>query len=60
MKVVERILIKIVIIQFVFLLLAQLFFHQLNIFPQLDQLTKYEGVTENTFTEILQTFLVDK
>jgi Family of unknown function (DUF5359) len=60
MKVVERILIKIVIIQFVFLLLAQLLFHQLNIFPQLDQLTKYEGVTENTFTEILQTFLVDK
>ncbi|MDQ0197492.1 YpfB family protein [Neobacillus ginsengisoli] len=60
MKVVERILIKIVIIQFVFLFLAQLFFHQLNIFPQLDQLTKYEGVTKNTFTEILQTFLGDK
>ena len=60
MKVVERILIKIVIIQFVFLFLAQFFFHQLNIFPQIDQLTKYEGVTENTFTEILQTFLVDK
>ncbi|MGZ4159411.1 MAG: DUF5359 family protein, partial [Neobacillus sp.] len=32
MKAVERILIKIVIIQFVFLLLAQLFFHQINIF----------------------------
>ncbi|MDR7075263.1 hypothetical protein J2Y03_000251 [Neobacillus niacini] len=56
MKVIERILIKVIIIQFVFLLLAQLFLHQLDIFPQLEQLTKYEGVNENTFTEILQTF----
>lgn len=43
-------------IQFIFLFLAQLFLHQLDIFPQLEQLTKYEGVNENTFTEILQTF----
>jgi hypothetical protein len=56
MKVVERVLIKVVIIQFIFLFLAQFFLHQLDIFPQLDQLTKYEGVNENTFTEILQTF----
>jgi hypothetical protein len=56
MKAVERILIKVVIIQFIFLFLAQLFLHQLDIFPQLEQLTKYEGVNENTFTEILQTF----
>jgi hypothetical protein len=56
MKVVERVLIKVVIIQFIFLFLAQLFLHQLGIFPQLDQLTKYEGVNESTFTEILQTF----
>ncbi|MCM2531815.1 YpfB family protein [Neobacillus pocheonensis] len=56
---VERILIKIVIIQFVFLFLSQILFHQLNVFPQLNQLTEYEGVNENTFTEILQTFLGD-
>ena len=56
MKMVERILIKVILIQFVFLFLAQLFLHQLDIFPQLEQLTKYEGVNENTFTEILQTF----
>lgn len=55
MKTVERYLIKVVIIQFMFLLLAQLFFHQLNIFPQIKQLTKYEGVNENSFTEIIQT-----
>ncbi|MEH7176699.1 YpfB family protein [Neobacillus vireti] len=56
MKIVERVLIKIIIVQFVFLFFAQLFLHQLDIFPQLEQLTKYEGVNENTFTEILQTF----
>ena len=56
MKKVERILIKVVIIQFVFLFLSQLIFHQMDVFPQIKQLTKYEGVNENTFTEILQTF----
>ena len=52
----ERILIKIIIIQFVFLFLVQLVLHQFDAFPQLEQITKYEGVNENTITEILQTF----
>nr|WP_263325888.1 YpfB family protein [Neobacillus sp. Marseille-Q6967] len=56
MKTMERILMKVIIIQFIFLIISQLFLHQLNLFPQLEQLTKYEGVNENTFTEILQTF----
>jgi hypothetical protein len=56
MKNVERIIIKIAIVQFIFLLLAQLFFHQFDVFPQVKQLTKYEGVNENTYTEILETF----
>ncbi|MFJ7725533.1 YpfB family protein [Neobacillus sp. NPDC097160] len=56
MKRVERFLIKVVIVQFAFLFLSQLFFHQLDVFPQIKQLTKYEGVNENIFTEILQTF----
>lgn len=56
MKRVERVLIKIVIVQLIFLVIAQLFFHQMDVLPQIKQLTKYEGVNENTFTEILQTF----
>jgi hypothetical protein len=28
----------------------------MDIFPQIKQLTKYEGVNKNTYTEILQTF----
>ncbi|MEH6906924.1 YpfB family protein, partial [Neobacillus drentensis] len=56
MKKVERVLIKVIIIQFIFLFFAQLFFHQLDVFPRVKQLTKYEGVNENTYTEILETF----
>ncbi|MFZ7945076.1 MULTISPECIES: YpfB family protein [Bacillaceae] len=56
MKRVEGFLIKVIIIQFVFLFLSQLIFHQIDVFPQIKQLTKYEGVNENTLTEILQTF----
>lgn len=56
MKFIERILIKVIVIQFLFLLSAQLFFHQLNIFPELKQLTQYEGVSDNNFTEFLETF----
>ncbi|WP_223591667.1 YpfB family protein [Neobacillus bataviensis] len=53
---IERILAKIIIIQFLFLFLSQLIFHQFDALPQIKQLTKYEGVNENTFTEIIQTF----
>jgi hypothetical protein len=56
MKTVERLLIKLVIVQFIFLFLSQLLLHQIDIFPQIKHLTKYEGVNENTLTEILQTF----
>ncbi|MBM7651460.1 YpfB family protein [Neobacillus cucumis] len=56
MKTVERIIIKLVIVQFIFLFLTQFLFHQLDIFPQIKHLTRYEGVNESKPTEILQTF----
>lgn len=56
MKSIERILIKIVVIQFSFLLITQLFFHKWNAFPELKELSQYEGVTENNFTQLLETF----
>lgn len=55
MKSFERILIKIAIIQFVFLIIAQVFFHEYNAFPELKQITQYEGVTENNYFEVLET-----
>lgn len=56
MRAVERIIIKIVCIQFLFLLIVQIFFHHLNSFPELKEITQYEGVTENNFSEIIETF----
>ncbi|PLS02109.1 hypothetical protein CVD27_21420 [Neobacillus cucumis] len=56
MKTVERILIKVVIVQFIFLFISQILFHQMDILPQVKHLARYEGVNENTLTEILQTF----
>lgn len=56
MHVMERILLKIVIIQFVILLFTQLFIHQWHVFPELQQITQYEGVTENNLTKIIETF----
>ncbi|MBT2642071.1 YpfB family protein [Bacillus sp. ISL-41] len=53
MKTFERILIKIAIIQFVFLIIAQIFFHEINAFPELKEITQYEGVTENNHSEVL-------
>lgn len=56
LKTIERIIIKIIIIQFFFLLFTQFFFHKLDTFPELKEITQYEGVTENNFSELLETF----
>jgi hypothetical protein len=56
MKTFERILMKIVMIQFIILVISQLLFHRYQIFPELNQLTKYEGVTDYNFSEVLETF----
>ncbi|WP_394232801.1 YpfB family protein [Niallia oryzisoli] len=56
MKLVERLLLKMIIIQLVFLLLTQVFFHKFNSFPELQQIAQYEGVSEDDLTEFLETF----
>lgn len=56
MKTVERVIIKIVIIQLFFLLATQILFHKMNAFPELKEITQYEGVTENNFSEYLEVF----
>jgi hypothetical protein len=56
MKLVERLLLKVIMIQFIILLLTQLFFHKWNAFPELQQITQYEGVTKSNLTEVLETF----
>lgn len=56
MKTIERIIIKLIIVQLLFLLLAQTFLHKWNLLPELKEITQYEGVTENNFSELLETF----
>jgi hypothetical protein len=55
LKTFERILIKLVIIQFAFLFITQLFFHQLNVLPELKVITQYEGVVREKNTESVET-----
>nr|WP_295972379.1 YpfB family protein [uncultured Bacillus sp.] len=56
MKLIERWLVKIIIVQAVMLLVAQLLFHKWNILPELQQITQYEGVANTSFAELLETF----
>jgi hypothetical protein len=55
MKRLERILIKLIIVQFVFLIVTQILFHNLNAFPELKEITQYEGVNNNQYSEVLET-----
>jgi hypothetical protein len=55
MKAMERILIKMAVIQFVFLFLAQLFLHQLNVIPELKVLAQYEGVVKDKSAKTVET-----
>ncbi len=56
LKHVERILIKIAIAQFIFLLLAQIFLHQVGALPELIGVTKYEGTGQMNHSDMLEVF----
>ncbi|MBO1513883.1 YpfB family protein [Metabacillus bambusae] len=56
MKRFERILIKLIVIQFVALVCAQLLIQQSTIQPYLSRVVQYEGVNKITVTEWLETF----
>lgn len=60
MELIERLIIKLIIIQCVFLLFFQLIFHREDAFTEWKQLVKYEGVLENNYSEILETFINNK
>lgn len=54
MKRVERILIKIALVQGCLFLLVQIFFHHYDAFPELKALIFYEGVHNQNYSEILE------
>ncbi|MFT8321637.1 MAG: YpfB family protein [Bacillus sp. (in: firmicutes)] len=54
MKTFERLLVKLIVIQLVFLGISQLI-HTWDLFPQLYELAQYEGVSKSNFSKILET-----
>ncbi|WP_226666898.1 DUF5359 family protein [Metabacillus litoralis] len=56
MKRLDRILIKLIIIQFIILICAQVLVQQNHIQPYLSRVVQYEGVNKITITEWLETF----
>lgn len=55
MKRVEHFIIKLVLVQFLFLLLVQVLLMQPRIAPYLSKVVYYEGVTKETATKSLET-----
>jgi hypothetical protein len=54
LKRVERIVLKLVVFHFVLLIVSQIAFHHLELFPPLNKLTMYEGVNKRSFTEMIE------
>lgn len=55
MKTVERIIMKVIVIQMIFLFLIQIFLRFENHSVQLSKLSQYEGVNSNNYTKIIET-----
>lgn len=56
MKTIERIIIKIILFQFVCLFLVQLLLSFDTQFFHLTKLAQYEGVSNNNYTKVVETF----
>jgi hypothetical protein len=56
MKRLERILLKLAVIQFIFLLIAQFMLLYTSFAPYLGKIYDYEGVSKNQHTKIIETF----
>lgn len=55
LKTVERIILKIIMIQIVFFIVGQMF-HMWDIIPEIRTITQYEGVMDSNFISFLETF----
>jgi hypothetical protein len=56
MKAIERILIKLAIIQFIFLCIAQSLILYSDYASYFSKIVQYEGVVKNNFSKIIETF----
>jgi hypothetical protein len=56
MKFIERWLLKLVILHFIFLIAVQVIFHQFHFLGQLQKITLYEGVNSSNETPLMETW----
>ncbi|KFZ43896.1 hypothetical protein CS060_07650 [Anoxybacillus flavithermus] len=56
MKTIERMLWKLAIIQFIFLLIAQFVVSHSSLAPYIVKVVHYEGVMKNSVTKTIETF----
>jgi hypothetical protein len=56
MKHIERILVKLVFIQLICLLLAQIMMMNHQLSPFLSKVIQYEGVTKDSYSKVVETF----
>ncbi len=54
MKLIERLIIKLVVIQFLLLIVTQLFVHSFQILPGLNKVVFYEGVNKMEYSELIE------
>ena len=54
LRIVERIILKLLVIQFVFMVIGILL-HHFNFVPSINQITQYEGVMDSNFVKMLET-----
>ncbi|MFZ3588628.1 YpfB family protein [Bacillus sp. DJP31] len=55
-KHIERILMKVVVIQIICLVIAQVIMMNHQLSPFLSKVIQYEGVTKDTYTKVVETF----
>jgi hypothetical protein len=56
MKHFERILVKLVVVQFICLVIAQVVMTNHQLSPYLSKVIEYEGVTKDSFSKVVETF----
>lgn len=55
MKVFERLLLKVIILQFIFLIIAQLMVLHTSVAPYVSKISYYEGVVKQKLPEVIET-----
>ncbi|WP_456278522.1 YpfB family protein [Bacillus sp. AK128] len=56
MKNIERVLVKLVVVQIICLVIAQVIMTNHQLSPYLSKVVEYEGVTKDSYSKVVETF----